>query len=176
VLGESRRAHRWWAATVLVAVALVVWLSRSSDTARIGAVLDEVSAALTQSGPGEDAEREARLRRVFTGAFTADARVSAPDLTVAGAGPGPLAAMAARVMQGFESTRIEPGPPTIDVGTSGREASAQLQLIASGSGPRAGTVTEVREARVALRKTEWGWRIYSVGLSAPSHDEPEARP
>ncbi len=173
---DARRRRRGWAAAVVVAVAVVVWLWRGSDRARIGAVLDDVSAVLTESGSDPEVARRERLRRAFGRAFTPDARVSAPDLTATGVGPEAFAATAEGVMQGFDSTRVHLGPPTIQVAGSGREASAQLQVVASASGPDVGTVSDVREARVELRKTDAGWRIVSVTLTARSRDEPEARP
>jgi Flp pilus assembly protein TadG len=173
---DSRWAWRWRAAAVLAAVILVVWLWRGSDEARVAEVMDDVARALTQSTLDPEGGRSEQLNRAFVHAFAPEARISAPDLVLTDAGPDALAAAARRVLAGFDSTRVQLGPPTIEVAASGREASAQLQVVASASGPDIGTLTDVREARVELRETDAGWRIVSVALTAPSHDEPEARP
>jgi hypothetical protein len=156
-------------AVAAVACAVIGYQLLPRDESRIGAVLDETCARLTQT---RDAESLAELQRFLTGAALPHVRLRAPEL---GEEIDGVEALSARAHGLLEIAPLSFALNSVEIRVSGSLARVEAELLISvrGGGEQR---REVRHTRVRLAKREERWRIEAVEVAPIAPSEPEARP
>jgi len=156
-------------AVAVVACAVVGYQLLPRDESRIGAVLDETCARLTQT---RDAGSLSALQRFLSGATLPQVSLRAPEL---GEELNGVEALSARAHDLLETAPLSFALNSVEIRVSGSLARVEAELLVSvrGGGEQR---REVRHTRVRLAKREEQWRIEAVEVDPIAASEPEARP
>lgn len=170
-LGPATRRLALGAAALAVAAAVLLG---DGDERRIRRQIDAVVLALGAEPSADLAERERRLERALSRAFSDDVRVQIPDYPSIGRGwreLGRIANSAARDGRGIE-VRTSALELTMDPDERGATAQLRVELARPGDELH----TDVRRVRLRFERRGDEWRATALEVSARTHAEPEARP
>lgn len=156
-------------AVAVVSCAVIGYQLLTRDELRIGAVLDETCARLTQT---RDASSLAALREFLSGATLSQVSLRAPEL---GEELNGVEALSARAHDLLETPPLSFALNSVEIRVSGSLARVEAELLVSvrGGGEQR---REVRHTRARLAKRDERWRIEAVEVDPIAPSEPEARP
>lgn len=156
-------------AVVVCSLALIGYELMPRDESRIGALLDEACARLSQT---RDAPSLASLRQFLARALLPQASVHAPELGEELEGAD---AISARAQDLLATAPLSFGLNSIEIKVSGALARVEAELLVSvrGGGEQR---REVRHTRLRLAKHDERWQIEAVEVDPIAPSEPEARP
>lgn len=156
-------------AVVVASCALIGYQLLPRDETRIGAILNELCAKLTQT---RDASSLSELRQFLHSALLPQASLRAPELGEEISG---VDALSARANDLLATAPLTFAVNSVEIRVSGLLARVEAELLVSvrGGGEQR---REVRHTRVRLAKREEQWRIEAVEVDPIAPSEPEARP